>query len=67
MNFFSSILFMLLEQIGKNSNQSSQQQMVQSPPNTGSPGSQGNSLIFTGHQPLSMDLIASFTLHVRIQ
>jgi hypothetical protein len=60
----------MLDKIGKNANLQQQQQqlnMANSPSNTGSPNSQGSNGIFTSHQPLSMEMIASFTLHVRIQ
>lgn len=68
MNFFSSILYMMLERIGKSSNQMSQQQQQHSDSNASdSPNSQAMNTIFTGHQPLSMELISSFTLHVRMQ
>lgn len=68
-NFFNQLLYNMLDRIGKNAGQiqGQQHQMANSPSNSASPGSQGGNTIFTGHQPLSMELIASFTLHVRMQ
>lgn len=51
----------LLERIGR---VSSQQQQQQPSGNSQSPNSFGNS-VFTNHQPLSYELISSFTLHVK--
>jgi len=50
----------LLEKIGKNASQQQQSS------NSSSPMSMAN-LVFTSHQPLSFEMISSFTLHVRIQ
>ena len=53
----------MLDKIGKNAliNQSANDLMS----NIGSPNS-SNTTIFTNHQPLSVEMLASFTVHVRI-
>lgn len=63
--FFSPPLNYLLEKIGRVAMQ--QQATINNPStNTTSPNGSANS-IFTNHQPLSFEMIGSFTLHVRIQ
>jgi len=58
----------LLERIGKNSLAGvNQQQLINNQIGVGSPNSNTNiNSIFTNHQPLSFEMITSFTLHVRI-
>jgi len=58
----------LLERIGKNSLAGvNQQQLITNQIGVGSPNSNSNlNSIFTNHQPLSFEMITSFTLHVRI-
>ncbi|CAF0729586.1 unnamed protein product [Brachionus calyciflorus] len=64
--YFLSILNNLLDKIGKNAQVLQQPQMglVNSPSGMASPNSSANS-IFTNHQPLSIEIISSLTLHVR--
>jgi hypothetical protein len=59
-SFFSPPFNSLLEKIGKSALQQ------QANTSVGSPNSSGSSSIFTNHQPLSFEMISSFTLHVRM-
>lgn len=62
--YFSPPLNYLLEKIGRTAMQ--QQATINNPStNSTSPNGSNNS-IFTNHQPLSFEMIGSFTLHVRI-
>lgn len=63
--FFTPAFNNLLDKIGKNAHQNQQLPVGSSPSGTGSPNGSSNS-IFTSHQPLSNEMISSFTLHVRI-
>lgn len=60
--FFSPPFTNLLEKIGKNASQQQQQGGI----NSTSPNNLANS-VFANYQPLSFEMIGSFTLHVRIQ
>ena len=65
--FFSPPFNSLLEKIGKNASQQQQSTIVNMSGSTGSPNSSASSSVFTNHQPLSFEVIGSFTLHVRMQ
>ncbi len=65
--FFSPPFNSLLEKIGKNASQQQQSTIVNMSGSTGSPNSSASTSVFTNHQPLSFEVIGSFTLHVRMQ
>jgi hypothetical protein len=62
---FTIVFNTLLDKIGKSAI-GNQPQSLNNTAGIGSPSNASNT-IFTAHQPLSFEMIASFTLHVRIQ
>lgn len=56
----------MLDKIGKSAIVNQPQSLNNNTVGIGSPSNASNT-IFTAHQPLSFEMIASFTLHVRIQ